>query len=64
MTLQLKFHLVLEPYGILLETQSITDRHWGVKVSIPDRLLKKYALLDFMMLLFPLLNFTDVHKNK
>jgi hypothetical protein len=42
-TLELKFHLVLEPRGILLETQSSTERCCGdreKKVSIPDRLLK------------------------
>jgi hypothetical protein len=45
MTLELKFHLVLEPRGILLETQSSTDRRCGdcEKVGIPDRLLKKHT---------------------
>jgi hypothetical protein len=66
-TLELKFHLVLEPRGILLETQSSTERHYGdreKKAGIPDRLLKTSTLLDFVMLLFPLLNLTDVHNSE
>jgi hypothetical protein len=58
---------VLEPHGVLLDTQSSTERRCGdceKKVGIPDRLLKKYAFLDFMMLLFPLLNLTDVHNSE
>jgi hypothetical protein len=41
---------VLETRVILLETQSSTHRRCGdreKKVGIPDRLIKKYALLDF-----------------
>jgi hypothetical protein len=41
-------------FGILLETQSSTDRHSRdcEKVGISDKTSKKYTLLDFVMLVF------------
>jgi hypothetical protein len=59
-TLELKFHLVLEPHGILLEMQSSPDRRCADhenKVSIPDRLIENICISVFCDAVFSSIKF-------